>query len=348
LLLGPEATPDAAAPSGAPAVEEAAILYANGELDAAEQALLAILADTDHGDRLPWWMLFDLYQAAGREQDFDSIAIDYASRFETSPPAYSPLLQAGLQPPGLDAAPAFAGATPTASLSGPLDESTAAALAHVLAPSANPLVRLEFGAVTAATPAGCGVLLDALQRLRREGRELVLAGAERLVAVLRPMLAIGDRSAGQAPWLLLLELLLLANREKDFEETAMDFCVTFEVSPPSFEAPARAAVTAGASTPAASVPGADDHFLLPGVVEGDSTALLAAIEAHAARCRHLVLDCSRLARIDYGAATTLVARLGALAEAGQGVELRDLNHLAAALLRLLGLGPPTRLATHKY
>ena len=31
------------------------------------------------------------------------------------------------------------------------------------------------------------------------------------------------------------------NREKDFEETAMDYCVTFEVSPPSFEAPARTA-----------------------------------------------------------------------------------------------------------
>ena len=341
VLLGPEDVPDAAAPaSSASIVEEAAILYASGQLDAAEQALRASLAEAGPGERLPWWMLFDLYQVQGREQDFESVAIDYASHFETSPPPYLPPHHLSQQPA---AGQAFAGATPTASLSGRLDEGIAAPLAHVLAPSSSPVVRVEFHAITAATPEGSALLLDALQRLRRAGREIVLAGADQLLAVLRPMLAIGERTAGQAPWLLLLELLLLANREKDFEETAMDFCVTFEVSPPSFEAPAHAAVNVAASPARAG-----DRFLLPGVVEGDSNALLAAIGEHAGRHQDLVLDCSRLARIDYGSASVLITRLRQLADEGHGVELRDLNHLVAALLRLLGVATDVRLYTHKY
>jgi ABC-type transporter Mla MlaB component len=344
-LLVEEGMPDAAvAPSSAPAIEEAAILYANGQLDAAEAALRACLDGDCRSERQPWWMLFDLYQASGREPAFESIAIDYASHFETSPPAYSP-------PAARSAVQPFSGVTPTATLSGELGADASAQLARVLAADW-PVVRLEFSTIASATPEGCAALLAALQTLRRAGRELVLAGADHLLAVLRPMLAIGERGTGEAPWLLLLELLLLTNREKDFEETAMDYCVTFEVSPPSFEAPARAAVRVGAT--AGVDVAAGDRFLLPVAVEGDSTALLDAIAAYAAQHGALVLDCSRLARIDYPAAMALGARLRQLAGAGDGdadkrsIELRDLNHLVAALLRLLGVGEHARLYAHKY
>jgi anti-anti-sigma regulatory factor len=336
-LLGLDTLPDTiAAASNAPAVEEAAILYANGQPDAAEHALRASLPDAGQTERLPWWMLFDLYQATARERDFESVAIDYASHFETSPPAYKPLGAAAAGQP-------FAGVTPTVNLSGQLDAGAGAQLERVLGPAAGPLIRLEFSTITHVTLEGCGVLLEALQALRRAGRELVLAGADHLVALLRPMLMIGERQASQLPWLLLLELLLLMHREKDFEETAMDYCITFEVSPPSFEAPARTALSVGA---AQAVEG--DRFLLPGVVEGESSSLLAAIEAYAAERETLVLDGSRLARIDYRAATALGAQLRALAAAGRSIELRDLNHLVASLLRLLGVGETARLYAHKY
>jgi ABC-type transporter Mla MlaB component len=348
-LLVEDALPDdAVPPSSAPAVEEAAILYANGQLEAAEATLRACLDGVCRSERQPWWMLFDLYQASGREAEFESIAIDYASHFETSPPAYLPAnaplsAQSATQP--------FAGVTPTATLPGQLDATAGAHLARVLAPASGPLVRLDFGTVASATPDGCAILLGALQTLRREGRELMMAGADHLVAVLRPMLSIGEREAGEAPWLLLLELLLLLNREKDFEETAMDYCVTFEVSPPSFEAPARAAVSVGASVGGSAAAGVD-RFLLPGLVEGDSAALRAAIDAYAGQHASLVLDCSRLARIDYTAANALGAQLRLLAAGQDGerrsIELRDLNHLVAALLRLLGVGEHAHLYAHKY
>jgi ABC-type transporter Mla MlaB component len=230
-------------------------------------------------------------------------------------------------------------------------------------------VRLEFVGMRGATPDGCARLLAALQALRSERRELVVAGADRLIAVLRPMLAIGERGNDQAPWLLLLELLQLLNREKDFEETAMDYCVTYEMSPPSFEPPAAAAAAsathvglpgAGTRSGAHHATGRDAgrrdagrrdagrRFMLPALVEGDSGALLAAIAAYAAEDDIVVLDCSRLARIDYPAATALHGCLAALAAAGRRIELRDLNHLVAVLLRLLGYARCARLYAHKY
>jgi anti-anti-sigma regulatory factor len=337
LLEQPDA---AAAPAAAPVVEESAILYANGQGALAEQMLQACLADLGRTERQPWWMLFDLYQAAGREQDFDSIAIDYASHFETSPPAYSNRLPAETPQQGVT------GVAPAARLTGTLGGDAAQRLQALLASSGSP-VRIDLHGVTQATLDGCAALLAALQGLRAARRSIVLAGADTLLAVLRPMLAIGERSSGEAPWLLLLELLQLLGREKDFEETAMDYCVTFEVSPPSFEVPPASSAANAAPAGRAKT---EQRFMLPAVVDGDITPLLAAIDTYAALdpAVPVVLDCTKLVRIGFAAATNLHAALRRLANDERRIELRELNHLVAALLRLLNYGDCARLYAHKY
>jgi len=318
--------PDAAAtPASAPAVDESAILYANGQNEAAEQLLQDALDTLGKHERLPWWMLFDLYQAEGREQAFESVAIDYASQFETSPPPWKPLA-------GPDAARPTAVVAVTEVFDAKLDATVALRLKRVL-DATTPTVRLDFGKVRAVDPHGAACLLDALQTLRKSERELVLAGADTLLATLRPMLSIGVRQDSEAPWLLLLELLLLTGQEKEFEETAMDYCVTYEVSPPSFEAPRHVSTAATAAVPAEG-----DRFMLPAAVTALDGALFDAIGAYAQGRAVLVLDCSRLARVDYAGAGLLQSRLEAHAAAGQRVELRELNHLVTALLRLMGIG----------
>jgi len=47
-------------------------------------------------------------------------------------------------------------------------------------------------------------------------------------------------------------------------------------------------------------------------------------------------------------AGSLLARLDAHGAAGRAVELRELNHLVATLLRLLGAGDGVRLYPHRY
>jgi ABC-type transporter Mla MlaB component len=322
------------APASAP-VEESAILYANGEIAAAEAVLSESLAGDGRGERRIWWMLFDLYQAQGREEAFNNAAIDYASNFEASPPAYHSSAEATTA----------SGVAPTAALSGTLDETSVPLLARLLtAPADSPLLRIELDQVRAVTETGCARLLATLQALRKQKRPLVVAGADTLASLLRPALVVGDASVGESPWLLRIELLQILHQEKEFEEAAMDYCVTFEVSPPSFEPAAHVASAAPASGNAAS----GDHFMLPPVIDGDCTFLMAAIGTFGASNNPAVLDCERLTRIDYGCAATLVEKLRTLHQEKVQVDMRNVNHLVAELLRLLGGTECARLFPHKY
>src|SRR5690606_12401557 len=55
-----------------------------------EEILRAAVADgkPEQAVKDIWWMLFDLYQITGQQNLFESISIDYLSRFETSPPSW--------------------------------------------------------------------------------------------------------------------------------------------------------------------------------------------------------------------------------------------------------------------
>ncbi len=338
LMDEDELPAEAAAAENAPVVEEVALLYANGDVDSAGELLRAAVADAalpaGARDRTVWWMLFDLYQVLGRQEAFDDLSIDYASTFETSPPPWNP------PPPG-----ERSGATPTVQFTGVLDASAALPVAQLRSVMAAAL-RIDFSRVHAVAPEGCALLLEALRAVPPE-RELILAGADELLGQIRATVDVGRRDEGEAPWLLLLELLRLLNREKEFEESSMDYCVTFELSPPSFVAPGNVV-----STPRQASAPAADRFMLPHRIEGDIAPLLEAVRAHAEEAGVLVLDCSHLARSDMTAAGQLLAALRALPPLEEGkrrhIELRELNHLVAALLRLLGAGDTVRLLPHRY
>ena len=66
-------------------------------------------------------------------------------------------------------------------------------------------------------------------------------GGERLFTVLQEAAPTGVRDADPAYWQLRLDALRMANRPDQFDEAAIDYCVTYEVSPPSWE-PARCQV----------------------------------------------------------------------------------------------------------
>jgi ABC-type transporter Mla MlaB component len=338
-LLGDEDLPElAVAAESAPIVEEIAILYANGQAAVAQQMLVDSLPGNGKQDRTVWWMLFDLYQITGQQDAFDNLSIDYASTFETSPPAWT-------APPPLEPqAQAWAGVTPSVALAGVLDESATPQLERLAQLGAtSPVLRLDFSRVNGVEPSGCALLLDALRQLQARQRELIVVAAAELAEQIRAILQVGRRDETEAPWLLLLELLQLLNREKDFEETSMDYCVTFEVSPPSFVAPRKVATAAKQHVSASP-----DRFMLPPVIEPGLDALFASICAYAEQYQPVVFDCSRLARVEFSAANQMQAKLQALVKDGKKIEFRDVNHLVAALLRLLGYTELAKIYPHKY
>ena len=105
FLLNTETSSGAAvalsASEAAPVIEEAAILFANDQTEMVEHVLQAAIAEDALGNAaLPVWrMLFDLYQITGNRTQFDTMSIEFANKFETSPPAWSESAQREIAAP---------------------------------------------------------------------------------------------------------------------------------------------------------------------------------------------------------------------------------------------------------
>jgi ABC-type transporter Mla MlaB component len=325
-----------------PAIEEAAILFANEQTDMVEQVLLGALHDNTHSEssRVIWWMLFDLYQIAGKQAAFDNLSIEYASKFETSPPTWEGShLESQPKDTPLSSVPMVA-------FNGKLDESIVKQLDRLQKiAETNKSVRLEFIRVTEVTPAGSALLLEALKKLHKAGNDLVFVGAAELADKTRSILEVGRRDETEAPWLLLLEILALLNREKDFEETSIDYCVTFEVSPPAFVPPKNKITMALDET--LMDEDINDNFMMPLVIEGRTDLIINSIKDYAANHNPAIIDCMRLTRVDFGAAGQLLSGLAPLAGNGRTIELHNVNHLVAALFNVMGLRDIARILPRK-
>lgn len=341
LLDGDTAVSNMALPSseGAAVIEEAAIMYANGQTSLAQQMLQAAIAADDLGSATisAWRMLLDLYQVTDKQQEFESLAIAYASKFETSPPTWT---QCTKQPAAKPAQ-----ATPSVLFSGKLDDSCQRQIdrAQKLAETHRTL-RLEFARMTAIAPQGCSLLLGLFRTLQKSGHDLVLVGAPELATRMRNMLQAGRRDEGEDAWLLLLEVLRLLNREQEFEEASMDYCVTFEVSPPAFVAPQNKVTTASES---GVDTGLTEGFPMPRLVEGNVDDLLAAIAHYADEHQPAILDCNRLNRVDFAAGGRLLTGLGTLCSGGKSLEFHHVNHLVAELFNVIGLKDIARIVPRK-
>ncbi|MEB0014693.1 hypothetical protein QN416_24145, partial [Glaciimonas sp. Cout2] len=93
----------------------------------------------------------------------------------------------------------------------------------------------------------------------------------------------------------------------------MDYCITFEVSPPSFEAPQMQVTTSFPSLSAEPQSAHADCFLMPASIEGKLDSLLARLLEQAEHYNPLRLDCSRLERVEFGASAELLNGLAPIA-----------------------------------
>ena len=347
FLLGGESFANGARISEAdtaPAAEEAAILFANGQTALAEQMLLNAIRQDELGNATQnaWSMLFDLYRITDNQLQFERLSIDYLKKFEIPPPDW--VTESIKIPIATSERP---DQTPTVCLDGRLDGSIIRQLDRIKElGDSHPLLRLEFARISAVDPVGCGLLLRSLKGLQQSGHELILVGVFELAERIQSTLQVGRRAETEAPWLLLLEILQLLQREQDFEETAIDYCVTFEVSPPSYELPKTRVVTI--QTEAAANLCLDPvRFMMPAVIEGGTDHLVQAIRDHANAQLAVILDCSRLTRVDFNATGQLLNGLMPLIHAGKSIEFQDANHLVSVLFQVMGLNRIARIIPHR-
>ena len=324
----------------APVLEEAAILYANGQDLTALAALTDALQNTkmpDAAARQGWFLLFDLYENLGRRDEFETSAIDFAVRFETSPPAYND--RSSVKDPAL-----ATGSAQYFALTGTLDAATEKQFTQ-LAKTAlrDKTVRIEFGKIDAVAAEGCALLLAQLKEFKKSSHDLVFSSAEHLIKLVNGAIETGRRSDPEVFWMLLLELYQFQQMQAAFEETALNYCITYEVSPPSWvELPKSASNTAPVNGPATmDVP--QDAFYLKGELAGASDLLFNDIAAHAGGKSRVVIDLFGVKRIDFIAAGAFLNVAQTLRGMSKEIEIRSSSPLVAALLVSMGFLNHVRL-----
>ena len=160
----------------------------------------------------------------------------------------------------------------------------------------------------------------------------------------------GVRDADPAFWLTRLDALRLVNRVDQFDETAIDYCVTYEVSPPSWE-PTRCNVRISGSSlstrqPQSSVlTEANTGFVesslleetasaaqiasveLSGQLVGDISATLTALNDGVGAASTVSVSCTRLIRVDFIAAGDLLNWVLAKKSENRAIHFIDTHRL---------------------
>jgi len=309
--------------------EEAAVLYANGDLREAEALLDAALGEDGSvvGEGL-WMMLLDLYRLTGQRERFESRVLDYATRFERSPPPWDDLSRKQTRP--------RSEAVPLINIAGNLSRSAAEQFRQILViGQKSGAIRIDLKRVRAFDNEGCGLLLEVVRKLERERAKVSLMNAAGLVEMLAGKVSPGVVD-GRETWLLLLELLQHTGEYERFEDLALDYAITFEESPPSWES-VEPAGGAEAASEAEDALRSEATFVLEGDVTHAGAEILRKLAAFASERSNVEVECGLLRRMDFVSAGTLFNILSTLRAQGKLVCLQNVNAMVAALLRVMGV-----------
>ncbi len=359
-----------------PELDEAVIAFANADFSQCERSLQQLIGPgglrAQHAET--WLVMFDLYRATGQQQNFESLAMDYAHRFGWSAPQWFSMPR--LVAEAAAASPASAVGLSAAAVGGDvgwispaiLDTEAVSRLRSQTLQLPLPWVLdwsgLKHVEVEAATQMSTLFRLWAGQAI-----EMRWIGGDRLFTALAEAAPTGVRDADPAFWLARLDALRLANRADQFDEAAIDYCVTYEVSPPSWE-PTRCTVRlsdpghptlspqlsvfsdvstsfheSGLTDPGTTIQIA--HVELSGQLVSDLSPTLTRINASLDTAPIVTVSCAHLIRVDFIAAGDLLNWVLARRNEGRQVSFTDTHRLVALFFGAMGINEHAKVQVRR-
>lgn len=309
----------------APELEEAAILYANGKVGEAASMINRYLMDhPENRDPHAWFMLFDLYEASNQPAPYEDAAVEFAVKFERSPPTWAPRgqLRTATSPAPLMSFGEKLGNVEKVRLDRFFQDAREAAY-----------VRVDVTKCPAPDEDAARLMTDCLSRVDKLGKPLELLGgpgfAVRLAAAQQ-----GGR-LGEKGWLLWLAILRLLNKQDDYENAAVEYAIAFEVSPPSFLPPLP---LPDRGEPEAEAPAEDSQVLrLSGVIGPGGDFRMSDITRYAEGRKKVDIDLSGVSRIDFTAVGLLLETVIEVIQGGRKVVFKEGNELVNTLLHIVGI-----------
>ncbi len=354
-------------------LDEVVIAFANADFAVAESVLAELTSPAgarhDHLDT--WLTRFDLFRATGQQQKFEALANDFAPAFSQSPPQWMSLPQMVVE--AARSAPKSAvGQAEIGWVCPPvLDDEAVGRLESQTMQLPMPWV-LDWRAVAKVEVDGASRLTALVRRWSTQELKMRWIAAEKLLEVLAEAAPTGARDADPSFWILRMEALRMADRIDQFDDVAIDYCVTFEVSPPSWE---RSLCTVRFSSSAQSTRAApmsvvseavttfmdstisdDDvpatrHVVevatlqLSGQLVGDIRTILGEMDAQIGHAAVVRVACTTLIRADFIAAGDLLNWVIAKRHEGRSVTFFDSHRLVAHFFSAMGIVEHARVQT---
>ena len=319
-----------------------------------------------------WLVRFDLYRAIGQQQKFESLALDYAQQFGWSAPQWYSLPKLVAEAASSDERPDAVAHRRPGRLGLPARRSTPTASRELSSQTLQmPLPWVfDWSALQRIDAEACARLSELFRHWIPQRARHALAGRRPLVRVLQEAAPTGVRDADPAFWQLRLDALRMANRADQFDEAAIDYCVTYEVSPPSWER-AVCQVRVSGSSPgnttcadlasSAKCRRASSSRRSPRTRSrcspATSTSPASSSATSAPRCRRwthelggasvIGVSCARLIRVDFIAAGDLLNWVLAQRNEGRSVSFTDAHRLVALFFGAMGINEHAKITVRQ-
>jgi hypothetical protein len=344
-----------------PELDEPVIAFANADFETCEQTLSSLTRvggrRAQHAET--WLVLFDLYRATGQQPKFESLALDYAQQFGWSAPQWFSLPKLVAESAQQDK-PAQRRSAGEIGWICPavLDIDGVAKLRSTTLQLPLPWV-FDWSALTTIEPEAATHLSDLFRLWSGEALDMRWLSGDNLLAVLADAAPTGVRDADPAYWVLRLEALKMANRPDQFDEAAIDYCVTYEVSPPSWER-VKCQVRIGGtglstqSPPLSQVSEVTTNFVesgvddapgqvqvatveLSGQLVGDIGQTLSQLNEQLGSASLVNVACNKLIRVDFVAAGDLLNWVLAKRGENRSITFADAHRLVALFFGAMGI-----------
>jgi len=343
-----------------PELDEAVIAFANADYESSERALTELVRPGGsrnlHGET--WLVLFDHYRATGAQGKFEVLAVEYAQQFGLSAPQWfsMPRLvaesarQANRSPMGK--AGQVSWTAPST-----LRAEDVAVLQKRSETLPMPWV-FDWGALDEVEIEAAIQLRQVLRHWAQQQVDQRWIGGDHFLTQLKELAPVGERDTDPALWMLRLEALRLANRPDQFDEAAIDYCVTYEVSPPSWER-AKCRVRIGSDGTSTNSPAtstmqseAQSSFLdtglldpanstalveLRGQLSGDISDTLRIMAGEVGESTLINISCTKLIRLDFMAAGDLLNWVLQRRAENRMVVFTDAHRLVALFFGAMGI-----------
>lgn len=351
-------------------LEEASIRFAQNDDAGAEAILLQALspesAQAEHDET--WLGLLDLYRAVGDAEKFVAASTRYARCVKRQGPEWISLRSlarerlAAVTTRGATDLDMFSAGTDW-SCPSRLSRESLSDLTRALEAASGPTWTLDWRALKTIEPDAAPALKALFAHWNGAAVQLKFLGSAQLRSVLEAVTPSNERSVDAVWWQLRMEALRLMHEADDFELAALNYCITYEVSPPPWEDPkgeyvsmetspvvktgVSAFTLAGMSeeAPPAVDPGYPE---LIGELIGDTGATWQRLDAELADSDASFISCAALLRIDFGAALSLLAWVTERDGRGERVQFVDTHRLLGTFLKVVGIGDHAAISVRTY